>query len=62
MKEQKLIIMKTDKSGKLIVISREEYMKMGEVHTRKDDRQKGDHREGKTTEWSYFLLVQDLGE
>ena len=37
-----LIIMKTDKSGRFVVASEEEYKKLGEVHTRKDrkiDRQ-----------------------
>ena len=36
MKNRELIILKTDKSGKLCVVSSEEYRKMGEEHTRKD--------------------------
>ena len=36
MKEQEIIMMKTDKSGKLCIISREEYIKMGEEHAKKD--------------------------
>ena len=30
--------MTTDQSGKMCVISREEYMKMGEEHTKKDEK------------------------
>ena len=36
MKSRELVILKTDKSGKLCVVSREEYLKMGEEHTGKD--------------------------
>ena len=36
MKTRDLIVLKTDKSGKLCVISSEEYLKMGEEHTKKD--------------------------
>ena len=36
-KEQEIIILKTDKSGKLCVTTREEYRKMGEEHTNKDE-------------------------
>ena len=36
MKEQEIIIMNTEKSGKLCIISREVYMKIGEEHTKKD--------------------------
>ena len=35
-KENEIVIVKTDKSGKLCLITREEYEKMGAEHTRKD--------------------------
>jgi hypothetical protein len=35
-KEGEILVMKTDKSSKLAVTTRDEYVKMGEVHTRKD--------------------------
>ena len=34
--EKEIIVLMTDKTGKLAVISREEYLRMGEVHTSKD--------------------------
>ena len=37
-KEKEIIIMKTDKSGKMCICTREEYKKMGEKHTEKDDK------------------------
>ena len=37
MKEKEIIILKTVKSGKLCVTTREEYRKMGEEHTNKDE-------------------------
>ena len=37
MREKDIIILKTDKSGKLCVTTREEYRKMGEEHTGKDE-------------------------
>ena len=36
MKSQEIIILKTDKSGKLCVTNREEYLRMGKDHTEKD--------------------------
>ena len=36
MKAQEIVILKTDKSGKMCVVSREEYMKMGHEHTGRD--------------------------
>ena len=36
-REKKIIIMKTDKSGKLCVATREEYLRLGKVHTGKDE-------------------------
>ena len=38
MKNQEVIVMKTDKSGKLCIISREEYMKMGQEHNKRDEQ------------------------
>jgi hypothetical protein len=38
MKEGELVIMKTDKSSKFCVTTREEYIKMGEAHTKKDKK------------------------
>ena len=38
MREKEIIILKTDKSGKVCVTTREEYVKMGEEHTKKDER------------------------
>ena len=38
MKNGEIIIMKTDKSGKMCICTREEYKKMGEKHTQKDDK------------------------
>ena len=35
-KNHEIVVMKTDKSGKLCVMSKEEYIRMGEEHTRKD--------------------------
>ena len=35
-RENDIIIIKTDKSGKMAVISRDEYIKMGEEHTGRD--------------------------
>ena len=35
-KEAQIIILKTDKSGKLCVATVEEYIRMGQVHTGKD--------------------------
>ena len=35
MKNQEIVILKTDKSGKLCITTREEYLRMGEEHTRK---------------------------
>ena len=37
-KEGELVIMKTDKSSKFCVTTREEYIKMGEAHTKKDKK------------------------
>ena len=36
-KDGVLVILKTDKSGKLCAVSREEYVKMGEAHTSRDE-------------------------
>ena len=36
-KDGVLVILKSDKSGKLCAVSMEEYVKMGEVHTSKDE-------------------------
>ena len=36
MKAKDLIILKTDKSGKLCVVSKEKYLRMGEEHTKRD--------------------------
>ena len=36
-KNKEIVILKTDKSSKLCVVSREEYIRMGEEHTRKDE-------------------------
>ena len=36
MQKKEVIILHTDKSGKFAVTSREEYLKMGSVHTKKD--------------------------
>ena len=36
MKNQEIVICKSDKSGKLCVVSREEYIRMGQEHTSKD--------------------------
>ena len=38
MKEKEIISMKTDKSGKLCITTREEYLKMGEEHTKRDEK------------------------
>ena len=38
MREKEIILIKTDKSGKLCITTREEYMKMGEEHTRSDEK------------------------
>ena len=38
MKEKEIIILKTDKSGKMCVTTREEYEKMGHKHTKKDEK------------------------
>ena len=38
MRDHEIVIMKTDKSGKMCVISREEYLKMGHEHTKKDEK------------------------
>ena len=56
-KDREVIIMKTDKSGKLCLITREEYEKMGEEHERSRNRQKRNNGKGKTVEWSCLLLV-----
>ena len=37
MKNKEIVILKTDKSGKLVVTNREEYIKMGLEHTKKDE-------------------------
>ena len=36
MKNQEIVILKTDKSGKMCVVTREEYIRMGQEHTGKD--------------------------
>ena len=36
--EKKIVILKSDKSGKLCVASMDEYMRMGKVHTILDRR------------------------
>ena len=37
-KDKEIVVLKTDKSGKLCVATREEYIKLGQVHTSKDKR------------------------
>jgi hypothetical protein len=36
--EGELVVLKTDKSGKLCVATREEYIKLGQVHASKDKK------------------------
>ena len=66
MKKEEIVIMKTDKSGRFLVTTPEEYLKMGEVHTEKDkeitweevkdlEKEIGAH----TTAWS---LIWNVGQ
>ena len=38
MRDQEIIIVKTDKSGKMCAMSRDEYLRMGREHTMRDEK------------------------
>ena len=63
-KEKQIVIVKTDKSGKLCVVTREEYERMGMEHTKKDTEigRKQIVEMEKTVKWTCVLLGQDMGE
>ena len=64
LREKEIIILKTDKSGKMCVTTREEYVKMGEEHTKKDERidRRGIIEKEKQLNGHVFFWAQRCGE
>ena len=63
-RKEEIVVMKTEKSSRFVVTSREEYLKMGEEHTSKDKKswESRSHGERENCPPTHTSMVSDMEE